>query len=57
MSIVVETVEDRIQHPILTALDNIITPIIKSAFRSMNASSGRHFAIVTASSEVNVAKK
>ena len=41
MSNVVETVEDRIQNAILTAIDNIVTPKIELAIRSINASSGR----------------
>ena len=36
----VDTVEDRIQNAILTAIDNIVTPKIELAIRSINASSG-----------------
>ena len=35
----VDTVEDRIQNAILTAIDNIVTPKIDLAIRSINASS------------------
>ena len=35
----VETVEDRIQNAILSAIDSIITPIFELAIRSTNASS------------------
>ena len=38
---IVDTVEDRIQNAILTAIDNIVAPKIELAIRSMNASSGR----------------
>ena len=38
---IVDTVEDRIQNAILTAIDNIIAPKIELAIRSLNASSGR----------------
>ena len=37
----VDTVEDRIQNAILTAIDNIVGPKIALAIRSINASSGR----------------
>ena len=40
MSNIVDTVEDRIQNAILTAIDNIVTPKIELAIRSINASSG-----------------
>ena len=39
MSNLVETVEDRIQNAILTAIDNIVAPKFELAFRSINASS------------------
>ena len=40
MGNIVDTVEDRIQNAILTALDSIITPKIELAIKSINASSG-----------------
>ena len=51
MSNVVDTVEDRIQNAILTAIDNIVAPKIELAIRSINASSGRDVTSVTANSE------
>ena len=51
MSNIVDTVEDRIQNAILTAIDNIVTPKIELAIRSINASSGRDATSVSASSE------
>ena len=51
MSNIVDTVEDRIQNAILTAIDNIVAPKIELAFRSINASSGRDVASVSANSE------
>ena len=50
-STIVDTVEDRIQNGILTAIDSIVTPKIELAFRSINASSGRDATSVTAISE------
>ena len=47
----VDTVEDRIQNEILTAMDNNITTRINLAVRSKNVSSGRDAASVTANSE------
>ena len=41
MNNIVDTVEDRIQNAILTAIDNIVAPKIELAIRSINASSGR----------------
>ena len=41
MNNIVDTIEDRIQNAILTAIDNIVAPKIELANRSMNASSGR----------------
>ena len=35
---IVDTVEDRIQKAILTAIDNIVAPKVKLAIRSINAS-------------------
>ena len=51
MSNIVDTVEDRIQNAILTAIDNIVTPKVELAIRSINASSGRDATSVSASSE------
>ena len=51
MSNIVDTVEDRIQNAILTAIDNIVAPKIELAIRSINASSGRDATSVTANSE------
>ena len=51
MSNIVDAVEDRIQNAILTAIDNIVTPKIELAVRSINASSGRDATSVSASSE------
>ena len=47
----VETVEDRIQSSILTAIDNIVGPKIELAIRSINASSGRDVASMSANSQ------
>ena len=52
MSNVVDTVEDRIQNAILTAIDNIVAPKIELAIRSINASSGRDVTSVSANSEL-----
>ena len=51
MSNIVDTVEDRTQNPILTALENIVAPKIELAIRSINASSGRDATSVSANSE------
>ena len=51
MSNIVDTVEDRIQNAILTAIDNIVAPKIELAIRSINASSGRDVTSVCANSE------
>ena len=51
MNNIVETVEDRIQNAILTAIDNIVAPKIELAIRSINASSGRDVTGVSANSE------
>ena len=48
---IVDTVEDRIQNAILTAIDNIVAPKIELAIRSINASSGRDVTSVIAHSE------
>ena len=50
--IIVDTVEDRTQNAILIAIHNIITPRIELVVRSINASSGRDAAIVTAKQNV-----
>ena len=46
-----DTVEDRIQNAILTAIENIVAPKIELAIRSINASSGRDATSVTENSE------
>ena len=51
MSNIVDTVEDRIQNAILTAIENIVAPKIELATRSINASSGRDVTSVIANSE------
>ena len=51
MNNIVDTVEDRIQNAILTAIDNIVAPEIELAIRSINASSGRDATSVSANSE------
>ena len=51
MSNIVDAVEDRIQNAFLTAIDNIVTPKIELAIRSINASSGRDATSVSANSE------
>ena len=51
MENIVETVEDRIQSAILTAIENIVGPKIELAIRSINASSGRDATSVSANSE------
>ena len=51
MENIVETVEDRIQSAILTAIDNIVGPKIELAIGSINASSGRDVASMSANSE------
>ena len=51
MSNIVNTVEDRIQNAILTAIDNIVSPKIELAPRSINASYGRDATGVTGNSE------
>ena len=52
LSNIVDTVEDRIQKAILTAIDSIVAPKIELAIRSINASSGQDATSVTASSEL-----
>ena len=51
MNNIVDTVEDSIQNATLTAIDNIVTPKIELAFRSINASSGRDATSVSTNSE------
>ena len=51
MNNIVDTVEDKIQNAILTAIDNIVAPKIELAVRSINASSGRDATSVSANSE------
>ena len=51
MNNIVDTVEDRIQNAILTALDNIVAPKIELSIRSTNASSGRDVTSVSGNSE------
>ena len=51
MGNIVDTVEDRIQNAVLTAIDNIITPKSELATRSINASSGRDATSVMVNSE------
>ena len=51
MSNIVDTVEDKIQNAILTAIENIVAPKIELAIRSINASSGRDATSVSANSE------
>ena len=51
MGNIVDTVEDRIQNAILTAIDNTVTPKIELAIRSINASSGRDVASASGNSE------
>ena len=51
MNNIVDTVEDRIQNAILTAIDNIVAPKIELAVRSINASSGRDVASASGNSE------
>ena len=48
---IVDTVEDRIQNAILTAVDNIVARKIELAIRSINAYSGRDVTSVNANSE------
>ena len=51
MSNIVDTVEDRIQNAILTAIENIVAPKIELAVRSINASSGRDATSVSVNSK------
>ena len=47
----VDTVEDRVQNAILTAIDSIFTPKIELAVSSINECSGRDTTSATANSE------
>ena len=51
MNNIIDTVEDRTQNAILTAIDNIVVPKKELAIRSINASSGRDVTSVSANSE------
>ena len=51
MSNIVDTVEDRIQNAILSAIENIVAPKTELAIRSINSSSGRDATSVSANSE------
>ena len=51
LSNIVDTVEDRIQNEILTAIDNIVAPKTELAIRSINASSGRDATSMMTNSE------
>ena len=51
MSNSVDTVEDRIQNAIVTAIDCFVAPKTELSIRSINASSGRDVTNVTANSE------
>ena len=51
MSNIVDTVEDRIQNAILTAIENIVAPKTELAIRSINATSGWDATSVSANSE------
>ena len=51
MSNIVDTVEDRIQNAILTAIENVVAPKIELAIRSINASSGQDVTSASATSE------
>ena len=51
MSNIIDTLEDRIQNAILTAIENIVAPKIELAIRSINASSGRDATSVSVNSE------
>ena len=51
MNNIVDTVEDRIQNAILTAIENIVAPKIELAIKSINPSSGRDRTSVSANSE------
>ena len=47
----VDTVEDKIQNAILSAIDSIVAPKIEIAIKSLNAFSGQDATSVTANSE------
>ena len=48
---IIDTVEDRKQNAILTAIENIVAPKIELAIKSINASSGRDATSVSVNSE------
>ena len=48
---ILDTVEDRMQNAILTAIDIIVAAKIELAIKSINASSGRYMTSVTTNSE------
>ena len=48
---IVDTVEDRIQNAILTAIDSIVAPKVKLVIRAINMSFGRDVTSVAANSE------
>ena len=50
MNNIVDTVEDRIQNAILTAIDSIVAPKVELAIRSFKASSGQDETSVTSNS-------
>ena len=54
MNNIVDTVEERIQNAILTAIDKIVAPKIELAIRSISASSGRDVTCVSVNSERRV---
>ena len=51
MNNIIDTVEDRIQNAILTAIDNIVAPKIELAIRSISSSSGRAVTSVSVNSD------
>ena len=51
MSNIIDTVEDRIQNAILTAVDNIVAPKIELAIKSINSYSGRDVTSLSANSK------
>ena len=51
MGNIVERIEEEIQNPILTAIDNFVTPKIELAVKLLNASSRQATASLTTNSE------
>ena len=51
MSNIIDTVEDRLQNAIFTAIDKIVAPKIELAIRSINSSFGRDVTNLSANSE------